>query len=151
MRYSGTQLSALAQVEPYEIGHPCSGGNQQLSLALSVTAAKPKPSARKHRSKGSASGWLETRTGNKKRQKPSTSYYYRWDSPKGRITEYIKASKVSSVTRMLDSGKPALEILRYVTAGRKTTGIPTEVLGAVDPLEIVAVAEKSALAVLAIQ
>lgn len=136
MRYSGTQLSALAQVEPYEINRSCSGGDKPLPVESSAAAANPKPRVRKHRPKGSASGWLETRTGNKRRKKTSTSYYYRWDSPKGRITEYVKASKVSGVTRMLDSGKPALEILQYVMAGRKATGVTAEVLGVVDQLVV---------------
>ena len=72
---------------------------------------------------------------------PSTNYHYRWDSPKGRITEYVKAFKVSGVTRILDSGKPVLEILRYVMAGRKATGVTVEVLGGVDQLAVVEVVQ----------
>ncbi len=76
-------------------------------------------SKRKHRPKGGATGWLETRVGNRKRKNPTVSYYYRWDSPEGRITEYVAGSKLPFVNSMLKSGTPALDILRYVIAGKK--------------------------------
>ncbi|MEM9091286.1 MAG: hypothetical protein AAGC93_21410 [Cyanobacteria bacterium P01_F01_bin.53] len=130
MRYSGTQLSALAQVDPYEINQPCSGGDQQLSITLSVVAASPTPSNRKHRPKGSASGWLELRTGNRKRKRPSVSHYYRWDSPKGRVSEYVKASRVSQVHRLIAEETPALDILKVVVEGKKTlSGVSAKLLG----------------------
>ncbi len=119
MRYSGTQLSVLPQVEPYEINRLCSGGDQPLHIESSAAAANTKPRVRKHRPKGSASGWLETRTGNRKRKKPSVSYLYKWDSSKGRVSEYVKTSKVSGVSRMLTENRPALEILEYVIEGKK--------------------------------
>ena len=85
---------------------------------------------RKHRPKGGASGWLETRTGNKKRKNPSVSYYYRWDSPKGRVTEYVKGSKLSAVRQMLAADRPALEILKVVVDGKKKlSGVSAELLG----------------------
>lgn len=135
-RYSGTQLSALDQVEPYEIGQdlqvfkPASdpetikqglaeGWIVPLNMELPAAAEDTKSSARRHRPKGSASGWLESRTGNRKRKKPSVSYYYRWDSPKGRVSEYVKASKLSGVNQMLSENCPALEILEYVIEGKK--------------------------------
>ena len=119
MRYSGIQLSALPQMEPYEIGRPCSGGDRQLSIKLSVAVDNTKPSSRKHRPKGSASGWLESRTGNRKRKQPSVSHYYRWDSPKGRVSEYVKASRVNQVHQLITEETPALDILKVVVEGKK--------------------------------
>lgn len=85
---------------------------------------------RKHRAKGRASGWLETRTGNKKRKNPSVSHYYRWDSPKGRVSEYVMASRVSAVRQMLEAGQPALEILKVVVDGKKKlSAVSAELLG----------------------
>lgn len=124
MRYSGTQLSFLPQVESYEIN--CSGREQigdRIWTAPDIMAASAAQgsisSKRKHRPKGGATGWLETRVGNRKRKKATVSYYYRWDSPEGRITEYVAGSKLSFVNSMLKSGTPALDILRYVIAGKK--------------------------------
>ena len=78
--------------------------------------------------KGHASGWIEERTGNHNRKSPSLSYYYRWDSPAGRVTEYIRSNKVATVSRMLDANRPALEVLQVVVAGRKVTGVTARVL-----------------------
>ncbi|MBE9067902.1 DNA adenine methylase [Leptolyngbya cf. ectocarpi LEGE 11479] len=90
--------------------------------------APPKP--RTHRPKGSASGWLETRTGNKKRKNPTVSYYYRWDSPRGRVSEYVKAGRVTRVHQLITDGKPALEILKVVVEGKKKlSGVSAELLG----------------------
>ena len=130
MRYSGTQLSALTQVEPYEINQRCSGGDQPLHIEPSAAAANTKPRVRKHRPKGSASGWLETRTGNRKRKKPTVSHYYRWDSPKGRVSEYVKASRVSQVHQLIVEETPALEILKVVVEGKKKlSGVSVKLLG----------------------
>ena len=86
-------------------------------------------SKRKHRAPGNASGWIEERTGNKKRANPSVSYYYRWDSPKGRVSEYIRASQVARVANLIEAGRPALEILKVVVEGkRKITGVSAELL-----------------------
>ncbi len=85
---------------------------------------------RKHRVPGNASSWIEERTGNKKRANPSVSYYYRWDSPKGRVSEYIRASQVTRVARLIVAERPALEILRVVVNGkRKLSAVSTELLG----------------------
>ena len=84
---------------------------------------------RQHRAKGKASGWIESRVGNTKRKKPSVSYYYRWDSPAGRVTVYIRASKVAVVGQMVLENRPALKILQVVVTGRKVTGVTARVLG----------------------
>ncbi|EKU97610.1 site-specific DNA methylase [Leptolyngbya sp. PCC 7375] len=92
---------------------------QPTATATSVITDSNQSKHRKHNQKGQASGWLESRTGNRKRKTPSISYYYRWDSPQGRITEYVSTSKLSEVSRMLAENYPALEILRYVVKGKK--------------------------------
>ncbi len=85
---------------------------------------------RKHREKGNASGWIEERTGNRKRANPSVSYYYRWDSHKGRVSEYIRASKVARVARLIEAERPALEILKVVVEGkRKLPEVSAKLLG----------------------
>ena len=83
----------------------------------------------KYRAPGNASGWIEERTGNKKRANPSVSYYYRWDSHKGRVSEYIRASQVARVAKLIEAERPALEILRVVVEGkRKISGVSAELL-----------------------
>lgn len=130
MRYSGTQLSILPQVEPYEISRPCSGGGQPLDIELSAAAVTTKSRVRQHRPKGGASGWLETRTGNRKRKNPTVSHYYRWDSPKGRVSEYVKAGRVTRVHQLIVEEMPALEILQVVVEGKKKlSGVSAKLLG----------------------
>lgn len=94
-----------------------------------VSVPRPAPS-RRYRARGRASGWIETRVGNTRRKRPSLSHYYRWDSPQGRVTEYICADRVAAVSQMLAENRPALEVLRFVMAGRKVTGVTARVLGA---------------------
>ena len=110
-----TQLSTLSEVAAYEVRAVCSGGKND--------------AIRRHRDKGSASGWIEERTGNRGRKQPSVSYYYRWDSHKGRVSEYIRASKVTQVARLIAAERPALEILKVVVDGkRKVSGVSAELL-----------------------
>ena len=85
---NGAQLALLSEPVVYQRLDPRSGGRRTMV---------PKPlgavgSKRKHRAAGNASGWIEERLGNKKRANPSVSYYYRWDSHKGRVSESIRAS-----------------------------------------------------------
>ena len=57
------------------------------------------------------------------------SYYYRWDSHKGRVSEYIRANQVTRVARLIEAERPALEILRVVVEGkRKVSGVSAELL-----------------------
>ena len=90
---NGMQLALLPEVSPYHIVNPRSGGK----VAVRRKPCAAVESRRKHREKGNASGWIEERTGNRKRANPSVSYYYRWDSHKGRVSEYIRASQVTRV------------------------------------------------------
>ena len=110
-----TQLSTLSEVAAYEVRAVCSGGKND--------------AIRRHRDKGRASGWIEERTGNRGRKQPSVSYYYRWDSHKGRVSEYIRASQVMRVAKLIEAERPALEILRVVVEGkRKISGVSAELL-----------------------
>ena len=57
------------------------------------------------------------------------SYYYRWDSHKGRVSKYIRASKLTRMTRLIEEEWPALEILRIVVEGkRKVSRVSAELL-----------------------
>lgn len=130
------QLSMLPGAVPYPIDpDERSGGDkrsptQALSQPTLVQADPVEKSAsRQHRPKGRASGWIEERMGNQKRKNPSTSHYYRWDSPQGRVNEYIRASRVTRIHQLIDDGLPALEVLRVVVEGKKRSRLVAELLG----------------------
>ncbi|MEM6840099.1 MAG: HNH endonuclease [Cyanobacteria bacterium P01_C01_bin.120] len=123
---NGMQLALLPEVSPYHIVNPRSGG----SVAVRQKPCAAVESRRKHRAPGNASGWIEERMGNKKRANPSVSYYYRWDSHKGRVSEYIRASQVTRVVRLIGAERPALEILKVVVEGkRKLSKVSAELVG----------------------
>ncbi len=123
---NGMQLALLSEVSPYQIVNPRSGGK----VAVRRKPCAAVESRRQHREKGNASGWIEERMGNRKRANPSVSYYYRWDSPKGRVSEYIRASQVTRVAGLIEAKRPALEILRVVVDGkRKVSAVSAELLG----------------------
>jgi hypothetical protein len=70
---------------------------------------------RRHSSKGKASGWIEERQGNKKRSKPSISYYYRWEDVTGKHSRYIPTRKLEQVQRMCElEGRTIAEILEVL-------------------------------------
>ena len=127
---TGDQLSMLPNVAPYPIAASlCSGGQIHPPENKAVPPPSPSPTtSKRHRSKGLASGWIETRQGNQKRQKPSTSHYYRWDSPLGRVNEYVRASRLPRISRLIAEKRPALEILKAVTAGKKLSGVSAKLL-----------------------
>ncbi|MEM6518924.1 MAG: hypothetical protein AAF722_06270 [Cyanobacteria bacterium P01_C01_bin.70] len=122
---NGMQLALLPEPVVYQRLDPRSGGKR-------TVVRKPLDgveSRRKHRAPGNASGWIEERTGNRKRANPSVSYYYRWDSHKGRVSEYIRASQVTRVAGLIEAERPALEILKVVVEGkRKISGVSAELL-----------------------
>ena len=129
------QLSMLHSEVPYPTDpKECSGGDersptQPLSRSNLVTADPAEKSAsRQHRPKGKASGWIEERQGNQKRKNPSISHYYRWDSPQGRVNEYIRASRLTRIQRLIDDGLPALEVLRAVVEGKKRSRLVAALL-----------------------
>ncbi|MEM8611176.1 MAG: hypothetical protein AAGF93_04080 [Cyanobacteria bacterium P01_H01_bin.105] len=122
---NGAQLALLPEQVVYQRVDPRSGGRRTMvHKPLDAEGIK-----RKHREKGNASGWIEERIGNRGRKQPSVSYYYRWDSHKGRVSEYIRASQVTRVERLIEAERPALEILRIVVEGkRKISGVSPELL-----------------------
>lgn len=70
---------------------------------------------RRHSPKGKASGWIEERQGNKKRSKPSISYYYRWEDATGKHSRYIPAGKLGQVQRMCEvEGRAIAEVLEVL-------------------------------------
>lgn len=136
---AGDQLSMLPNVAPYRIDpNKCSGGDEGVwherlqSCQLNLIEVEPMTKSdgnRRHRLKGKASGWIEERRGNQKRKKPTTSYYYRWDSPAGRVNEYIRAGRLARVSLLVEADRPALEILRVVAEGKNLSGVAAKLLG----------------------
>ena len=122
---NGGQLALLSEPVVYQRVDLRSGGKRTMvRKPLDGVGNK-----RKHRAPGNASGWIEERIGNRKRANPSVSYYYRWDSPKGRVSEYIRTSQVTRVAKLIEAERPALEILKVVVEGkRKVSGVAAELL-----------------------
>ncbi|MBD1876944.1 hypothetical protein H6F75_26010 [Nodosilinea sp. FACHB-131] len=69
---------------------------------------------RRHSPKGTASGWLEERQGNKKRKTPSVSYYYGWLEKGSCRKRYVPVGKVYRVHEMISQRKPMSEILAFL-------------------------------------
>ena len=112
---NGAQLAFLPEVVVYQRVDLRSGGKRTMvRKALDAVGSN-----RKHRAPGNAAGGIEERTGIRKRANPSVSYYYRWDSHKGRVSEYIRASQVTRVAGLIEAERPALEILRVVVEGKR--------------------------------
>ena len=117
-------LDALCKAIPYQYT------KESLLIAISqvqqnLTASKDRGSAsyskRRHRLRGQASGFIEAREGNKSRRVPSVSYYYRWDSPIGRVTEYIPSAKLLFIEQLIQERTPAIDVLASLCAGKKKT------------------------------
>jgi hypothetical protein len=78
---AGFQQSLLPEVEAYWLKNPFTPvlpePNRREQQPQETKPAPQKPtSKRRHRSKGKASGWIETREGNTKRRVANTSFYY---------------------------------------------------------------------------
>jgi len=83
--------------------------------------------SRRHTPKGKACGWIEERVGNKKREKPSVSFYYKWDNVEGRGSRYIPAGKVERVRGMIYGERRSVaEVLKFLGdvdgSGRRLRG-----------------------------
>jgi|694.fasta_scaffold39565_4 hypothetical protein len=78
----------------------------------------PGSNKRRHSEKGSASGWLEKRVGNKHRKSPSVSYYYGWLDQGQQCKRYVPVAKVSTVTQMISDRYGVEEILGFLTVKR---------------------------------
>ena len=123
-------LDTLREAIPYQYAQ------ESLLSAISQVQQNLVPSARRsvnrskrrHRLRGQASGFIEEREGNKSRPVPSVSYYYRWDSPVGRVTEYIPAAKLLQVETLIRARTPAIEVLEAVCVGKKKTTQKTQQL-----------------------
>ena len=75
---------------------------------------------RRHTPKGSASGWIEQRQGNKGRKNPTVSYYYRWDEPDDRGSVYLPVAIVAMVKRMVEvERQPVSKVLEFIQACKK--------------------------------
>jgi hypothetical protein len=114
------ELSKLRESLPYE----CSSEDLLAACAqvfsnLNSPVQAERRQQRRYRRKGHASGYIESREGNKARRSPSISYYYKWDSPEGRVSEYIPAGKVILVDRLIKKSSPALHILRTICQSKK--------------------------------
>ena len=122
---NGAQLALLPEPVVYQRLDPRSGGRRTMvRKPLDAVGSK-----RKHRAPGNASGWIEERLGNRKRANPSVSYTT-WDSHKGRVSEYIRASQVARVAGLIEAERPALEVLKVVVDGkRKLSAVSAELLG----------------------
>lgn len=82
--------------------------------------AEPAKRQRRHSKKGEASGWIEERTGNKKRSNPTTSYYYCWIAEDGqRMKVYVKARQMYRCSRMVDARCSVDEILEFLNGGKQ--------------------------------
>jgi len=78
----------------------------------------PGSNKRRHSEKGSASGWLEKRLGNKHRKHPSVSYYYGWLDQGQQCKRYVPVAKVGQVTQMISDRCGVEEILGFLTVKR---------------------------------
>jgi hypothetical protein len=78
----------------------------------------PGSNKRRHSEKGSASGWLEKRVGNKHRKSPSVSYYYGWLDQGQQCKRYVPVAKLGQVTQMISDRCGVEEILGFLTVKR---------------------------------
>ena len=78
----------------------------------------PGSNKRRHSEKGSASGWLEKRLGNKHRKSPSVSYYYGWLDQGQQCKRYVPVAKLGQVTQMISDRCGVEEILGFLTVKR---------------------------------
>ena len=76
-----------------------------------VVGLDPDAVTRRHSEKGSASGWLEKRLGNKHRKTPSVSYYYGWLDQGQQCKRYVPVAKLGQVTQMISDRGGVEEIL----------------------------------------
>ncbi len=117
-------LAALCEAIPYQYAQASllqAISQVQQNLAAGRDRNSAYFSKRRHRLRGQASGSIEAREGNKSRRVPSVSYYYRWDSPIGRVTEYIPSAKLLLIEQLIKERTPAIDVLARLCAGKKKT------------------------------
>ena len=76
--------------------------------------------------KGKACGWIETRKANRKRQKPSEYWVYRWQDADGKHSRYLKKAKISTVRDMIAKGATVSQILATIHALHRQPNAPHE-------------------------
>jgi hypothetical protein len=79
--------------------------------SMAAAGSHPVQPKRRYSDKGSASGWLEKRLGNKHRKNPSVSYYYGWLDQGHQCQRYVPVAKVGQVTQMISDRCGVEEIL----------------------------------------
>jgi hypothetical protein len=85
---------------------------------LAVSPPEQPRRTRRHIPKGKACGWIEQRWGNKNREKPSVSHYYKWDAAEGRGSRYIPAAKLPEVTALIYEQRRSVdEVLQFLSEG----------------------------------
>ena len=125
----GLQLSLLpGQIAPFLLPFQGEAPTEGRLLSPPVSNAKSRPEQvaaepskpqkrRRHTPKGSASGWIEERQGNRKRSKSTVSYYYRWDEPGERGTVYLPVAIAATVKRMVEvERQPVSKVLEFIQA-----------------------------------
>ena len=81
----------------------------------------PKSSARKRYPKrGKASGWIETRTANPKRKKPSQYQVYRWEAEGKRHSRSLRRAIAPVVEQMINEGEPWRAIVERIEESRQS-------------------------------
>ncbi|MGF1566873.1 MAG: hypothetical protein ACFCVD_02160 [Nodosilinea sp.] len=94
-------------------------GSKPVEVPLPVDCLEKLPTLRRSRQrryspKGTASGWLEERQGNRKRKTPSTSYYYGWLEKGIRKKCYVPVGKIYRVHDMITQRRTVAEILAFL-------------------------------------
>jgi hypothetical protein len=102
-------------------------GSKPVEVPLPVDYLEKLPTLRRRRQrryspKGTASGWLEERQGNKKRKTPSTSYYYGWLEHGVRKKCYVPVGKLYRVHDMIQQRQPTSTILAFLGVQQEAQG-----------------------------
>lgn len=91
-----------------------------VSSAEGCSGGEGRGKRRRHTPKGSASGWIEERVGNRKRVHPTVSYYYRWDESDDRGTVYLPVAIAPTVKRMVEvERQPVSKVLEFIQKRKK--------------------------------
>ncbi|PSB29929.1 hypothetical protein [Stenomitos frigidus] len=129
---AGWQQSFVPAVEAYWIENPVPL-NQIARIApsgwitttdgqhlnpLHYTPEQPPPK-RRYSKKGEASGSIKERIGNKKRKRPSTSYFYEWYDDGRKQQRYVQTALMSEVSQMIDQRRPSAEIIQFLNQRSK--------------------------------
>jgi hypothetical protein len=116
VQFSG--ISGTIEVDQSGVWIREDGAGRMLLNRGALKILKKLPPERKARTKAKAkgkrrpaSGWIETREGNKQRKTPSISHYYCFEQQSQRTRKYIPAAKVATVQQLVSDRRPVAEIL----------------------------------------